>query len=102
MMVSYEFIPEAEEDLKNIIPYIIKRWGVTQAQRYADLLARAFNEIADDKAISKKFSEKYPELRVTRCQHHYIFYWPRKPRPLLMAILHKRMDFIHHLKIRWD
>ncbi|WP_246047892.1 type II toxin-antitoxin system RelE/ParE family toxin [Hankyongella ginsenosidimutans] len=45
--------------------------------------------------------ELYPGLRMVRCQHHYIFCLPRTGQPpLIVAILHKRMDMMARLGSR--
>lgn len=101
-MIPYDLTPEAEEDLKGIIRYTIRQWGTDQAQRYANLLESGFRQIAEGKAVSRTFSQNYPELRVTGCEHHYIFYLPRSPRPLIIAVLHERMDLVSRLKNRLE
>jgi len=37
--------------------------------------------------------------RIHRCAHHYIV-WLDEDRPIIIAILHKRMDFVRRLKDR--
>ncbi len=101
-MVSYDLTPEAEEDLKNIIRYTIEQWGLEQAQRYVYLLESGFQKIADETAISRTFSQKYPDVYVTKCEHHFIFYLRRSSRPLIIAILHERMDLVNRLKGRLE
>jgi plasmid stabilization system protein ParE len=101
-MTAYDLTPEAEEDLKDIIRYTIRQWGTEQGQRYANLLSSGLNRIAENKAVSRTFSQKYPELRVTRCEHHYIFYLPRSPRPLIIAVLYERMDLLSRLQNRLE
>ena len=99
-MIPYDLTPDAEADLKSIFRYTIKQWGKDQAQRYADLLEAGFRRIAAGQAVTRIFSENYPELRVTKCEHHYIFYLPCSPRPVIIAILHERMDLISRLQNR--
>jgi plasmid stabilization system protein ParE len=101
-MVSYDLTPEAEEDLKDIIRYTIEQWGLEQAQRYADLLEIGCQKIADETVISRTFSQKYPDVFVAKCEHHFIFYLRRSPRPLIIAFLHERMDLVNRLKNRLE
>lgn len=104
-MNAYDLIPEAEADLRSILRYTIEQWGVEQAQHYADLLEAGFHKIATKKAASRTFSEVYPQVRVTKCEHHYIFYLPQQPtssRPLIIAVLHERMDLVSRLKSRLE
>ena len=104
-MSTCDLTLEAESDLKSILRYTIEQWGVEQAQHYADLLEVGFRKIASQKAASRTFSEVYPQIRVTKCEHHYIFYLPQQPtssRPLILAVLHERMDLVSRLKSRLE
>jgi hypothetical protein len=71
------------------IPYVIPTYGL---------------ELADGTHLSSPFSERYPQIRVTRSEkHHYIFYiHPEGRRPCIIAILHERMDKVARLKNRLD
>jgi len=43
----------------------------------------------------------YPGLRMSRCEHHFIFCLPRNDAPaLIVAIFHKRMDLMVRLADR--
>jgi len=101
-MVSYDLTPEAEEDLKGIIRYTIEQWGIEQAQHDTDLLEAGCQNIVDKTAISRTFSQKYPDVFVTKCEHHLVFYLWRSSRPLIIAILHERMDLVNRLKSRLE
>jgi plasmid stabilization system protein ParE len=101
-MPSYELTPEAVADLEEIAEYTLREWGAEQQTRYAALLEAGFAYIADDSAIPRRFSECYPQVLVTRCGHHYVFYL--KPEgmtvPRIIAVLHERMDIIVRLRNR--
>ncbi len=87
-MQPYELTPSAEEDLKDIARYTLKQWGKNQSLHYAGLLERRFFEIADRSCFSRSFSERYSQIQVTRCEHHYIFYiYPEGKRPCIIAVL---------------
>jgi hypothetical protein len=104
-MIPYDLTPEAEDDLKNIIRYTIEQWGIEQAQHYAHLLETAFYTIANNQTISRTFSKTYPQIKVKKCEHHYIFYLPPQQelsRPVIVAILHERMDLVSRLKGRLE
>jgi plasmid stabilization system protein ParE len=73
-MQPYVLTPSAEDDLKDIVRLPLKQWGKKQSLHYANLLERCFLKIADRTTHSRSFSERYPQTRVTRCEHHYIFY----------------------------
>jgi plasmid stabilization system protein ParE len=100
-MLPYELTPAAEADLQDIARYTLRQWGTEQARRYAGLLDAGFRKIADGSAISRIFSERYPQVRVARCEHHYIFYLHLEGgKPRLIAVLHERMDMIARISSR--
>jgi toxin ParE1/3/4 len=91
----------AAKDLKEIARYTLNLWGKKQSLQYANLLEKRFHEIVDRTAISRSFSNLYPQIRVTYCEHHYIFYVHDKgERPCILAVLHERMDLVSRLQDR--
>ena len=102
-MANYELAPDTVEDLEAIFNYTIDRWGIEQAHRYKNKLAFHFSNIGHEKANSKAFLKNIPELQVSRCEHHYVFHFIRKNQPpLIIAILHERMDMVSRIKRRLD
>jgi plasmid stabilization system protein ParE len=91
----------AANDLKQIARYTLTQWGKKQSLEYANLLEKRFGEIADRTAISRSFSNLYPQIRVTHCEHHYIFYGHDEGEcPCILAVLHERMDLVSRLQDR--
>ncbi|MEQ1635247.1 MAG: type II toxin-antitoxin system RelE/ParE family toxin [Methylococcales bacterium] len=102
-MQPYDLTPAAEEDIKEIARYTLKHWGKKQALHYATLLENRFLIIAGGTCLSRTFSERFAQIQVTRCEHHYIFYiHPDGKRPCIIAVLHERMDIVIRLKSRLD
>lgn len=102
-MLPYDLTPSAEEDLKDIARYTLKEWGKKQSLQYASHLEKRFLEIVDRTSFSRAFSELFPQIQVTRCEHHYIFYiYPEGKRPCIIAVLHERMDSVARIKNRLD
>ncbi|MEQ1543593.1 type II toxin-antitoxin system RelE/ParE family toxin [Methyloglobulus sp.] len=98
-MRPYILTQLAANDLKDIVRYTLNQWGKKQSLHYANLLEKRFQEIADRTAISKSFSNLYPQIRVTHCEHHYIFYvHDEGERPCILAVLHDRMDLVSRLQ----
>ena len=94
-MFPYELTPTAEADLREIARYTLRQWGVRQQRRYARLLAGCFLGIAEGRVRTRNFSERYPQVRVTRCEHHYVFFLhPEGQKPRIIAVLHERMDML--------
>ena len=102
-MLSYELTTDADADLEGIVRYTIVEWGAEQASLYLDKLHQCFQKIAAKQVISKTFSERLPQVRVTRCEHHFIFYLhPETHKPVIIAVLHGRMDLVTRLKDRLE
>ena len=102
-MPSYELTPDADADLEAIARYTILEWSSEQTSLYLDKLHICFQQIASKKVINKTFSHQFPHVFVTRCEHHYVFYLhPQKTKPVIIAVLHKRMDMLIRLKERFE
>lgn len=102
-MPDYDLSPDSVEDLEAIFVYTIDRWGVEQAYRYKNKLTQHFSEFGKGKAISRAFIKSFPELQVSRCEHHYVFHFARKGKvPLIIAILHERMDLVSRVRRRLE
>lgn len=100
-MRPYELTHLAKNDLKDIARYTLNQWGKNQSLLYANLLEKRFQEIADRTAITKSFSNLYPQIQVTHCKHYFIFYvHDEGKRPSIIAVLHERMDLIARLQNR--
>lgn len=102
MNLAVDFTQEAIKDLSDIASYTAETWGREQAFRYAELLNGRFKEIAKGQLFSKAAFSKYPNVRVCRCEHHYIFFMcPQGSlNPVILAVLHERMDLLARLKER--
>ena len=105
-MPSYVLTKAADDDVEQIVRYTINQWGEAQAQKYVERLQECFEKIAEESVISRTISKRYPQVRVTRCEHHYIFFLPPPPPPhenqpfSILAVLHERMDMLVSLKGR--
>lgn len=99
--MPYVLTAAAEADLRGIIRYTRRQWGDEQVRAYLKDLAHGFGRVAAAESGAKDMSALYPELRMSRCGHHYIFCLPRDEAPaLIVAILHERMDLISRLADR--
>ncbi len=101
-MPSYELTDLAEEDLRAIARYTVDTWGIDQAKHYEGLLVKRFQEIAQGNITPRIFLKSRPDLLFTHCEHHYIFYGHSKDRkrPIILAVLHERMNLVQRLKNR--
>ena len=95
MPAAYELTRAAKQDVRGIWVYTAEQWGERQADRYTGRLETCFRRIAERRMRPKTFSERYPQVLVTRCQEHYVFYLrPDSRKPLIIAVLHGRMDML--------
>jgi toxin ParE1/3/4 len=98
---AYDLTRAARQDIRGIWVYTAEQWGERQADRYTGRLETCFGRIAEGRARSQSFSERYPQVRVTRCEHHYVFYvQPEGQKPLIIAVLHERMDMLARIGAR--
>ncbi len=100
-MTAYILTAEAESDLRLVIRYTGAQWSAAQIRRYVSTLERGIANLGEGKGPSKDMSALYPALRMTRCEHQYIFCLLREDAPaLIVAILHERMDLMKRLADR--
>ena len=60
----------------------------------------AVQEAVGRKQAQSKTLDGLPDgIRIHRCEHHYIV-WLDEDRPIIIAILHERIDFMRRLKDR--
>ena len=99
-MQSYDLTLAAEEDLRGIWLYTNERWGFDQAETYFGQIEACCQAVGDKHARSKTLDELPDDVRIHRCEHHYIV-WLEDERPIIIAILHERMSFVRRLKGRF-
>lgn len=102
MNAVVSFTADAKQDIIAIARYTAKQWGVAQAHKYAALLDKGFSKIAAGTDAAKLIFPENSSLYVSRCEHHYIFYLRKSKAdmPVIMAVLHERMDVMQRLKQR--
>ena len=81
MIRLFDFLPAADADLREIIRYSRKQWGVAQTHTYVAALKHGIEELAKGEGFYKTLSEVHPELRIAHCGHHYIFCLNRSDAP---------------------
>jgi toxin ParE1/3/4 len=103
LTASYVLTAAAEADLRDIICYTRREWADAQTRSYVTKLTRGIERIAAGQGASKDMAALYPGLRITRCEHHYIFCLPRDDAlALVVAIFHERMDLMVRLADRLE
>jgi toxin ParE1/3/4 len=98
---SYIVAKGAAADLKEITRYTTEQWGATQCRAYISQLENAAEAIAKGEGAFRDMGALYPQLRMVLCGKHYIFCLPQpNTLPIILAILHERMDIMARLKNR--
>lgn len=87
--------PQALDDLGHIYLEGVERWGVAQAEAYAEGLHDAFDFLADNPRITRLRSELKPPLRAYRFGSHMIIYdLGPSDRVMVLRIRHEHEDWL--------
>ena len=101
MTKPYVLSKSAVADLEDIIRYTNEHWGVSQCLSYIEELETAATALARGKIPFKDLRAIHPNLRMAKSGKHFIFCIQREAElPLILAILHERMDILARLKKR--
>ena len=94
-MRQYNITEDAEQDLREIARYTLSKFGPKQLEAYRQALKITFNAIGRNEVIQRQFSIKRPEILVTRCQHHYVFYIVEDvDQPTVIGVIHEVRDIV--------
>lgn len=100
-MPTYTIGADARKDLEEIARYTLTQWGEGQSLRYAAQLEACFSKIGLGNMCLRQIIPDNPAVGVCKCEHHYIFVLRRNDtKPLIIAVLHERMDLMQRLKGR--
>jgi toxin ParE1/3/4 len=87
---------QVEQDLIEIWSYTAEKWGEVQADKYLRKIESCFEKINRGDALLKRLAEN---VQFIHCEHHYIFLLAGK-KPVVIAVLHEKMDVLTRLKNR--
>lgn len=100
-MSAYKLSIDAENDLDEIWYYTFLKWSENKADEYLDELTICCRNISEKKYLWKKLIDIHPDLKYMQCKHHFIFFLiDHDTKPLIIAVLHERMDMILRVKKR--
>ena len=103
MAKAYILSKAASADFADIVRYTHQNWGEEQCRIYISELERATTLVAKGEGRFKDLSAIYPSLRMAKCGNHFIFCLPRpEAPPIILAILHEKMDILARLKGRLE
>lgn len=91
-MADYRLSGQAALDLSEIADFTIERFGVEQARRYRDGLKDCFEQLAENPRMGRRAEHLARHLRRFEHQSHVVFYLPQPAGPLIVRVLHSRMD----------
>lgn len=97
-MAEYRLSPSAERDLQDIGKYTRREWGLKQAERYTDLLAAAFQMLAESPKSAPACEHIRRGYRRRNVERHMIYFRIADYGIEIIRILHEPMDSLHHLQ----
>ncbi|WP_140987143.1 type II toxin-antitoxin system RelE/ParE family toxin [Asticcacaulis tiandongensis] len=83
----------AEQDLRDIFSFTLRRWGRDQLNTYAEKIDQTIAEITANPQIGRP---RLGLLRIT-VGRHYIYYRIEAETIYIIRVLHDRMDAVRHL-----
>ena len=95
-MAEYRLSPAAERDSEGIWKYTRSEWGVEQAERYTDLLAAAFQVLAESPKSAPTCDHIREGYRRRSVERHMI-YFRITDGIAIIRVLHGQMDAPRHL-----
>lgn len=97
-MAKFDISPQATEDLFEIWEYTVSTWSENQADKYYATLISAIEEIGNNRKKAVSYDEIVPGLKAFHVRKHMVFFVIQgNGRPLIVRILHERMDYTRHL-----
>jgi len=87
MTTILHLISAAKSDLHDIWHYTVKAWGEAQAENYVALLQSACHQLVKSPLLGKPMPDLGEDVRVYRCQHHYIFYIEEQENIIFIAFI---------------
>ena len=89
---------QVEQDLVGIWLYTAEKWGEIQADAYLRKIEKCFEKISRGRLPLRWLVE---DVGFVRCEHHFIFLLVVE-KPIVIAVLHEKMDMLARLKKRLD
>lgn len=84
-------------DTGGIYEYTIANFGLSQAQRYLNVMHERFGDLARQPMLGRAASRLAPNLRRYEYRSHVVFYVPDPEGVLIVRVLHQSMDVQRHV-----
>jgi toxin ParE1/3/4 len=94
---EYRLAPAAEHDLEGIWLYTLEEWGIEQANRYADELIAAFDQLAKNPQRGKSCDHIREGYCCGQTGRHVIFFQITEYGIAVIRVLHALMSTPKHL-----
>lgn len=88
---------KADQDLVEIYLFTAERYGIAQAERYRESMAKALESLADNPGLGRSADALRPGLRRHEHLQHVVFYRAGPDGVLIITILHRAMRPDLHL-----
>ncbi|MEY4588769.1 MAG: hypothetical protein RL497_845 [Pseudomonadota bacterium] len=100
-MTSYHLTCDAENDLREVARYTLDTWGTDIFDQYRAGLSNTFAAIGNGTLISRQFSVRYAQLRVTKYRYHYVFFVKEDAaKAIIIGVIHEKRDIVSRLQER--
>lgn len=96
-MAEARLSPRAQRDLEQLFDFTVKRWGLAQAMRYAELIEAACAELAEAPQRAQACDHIRQGYRRRVVERHMIYFRQTGFGIAVVRILHQRMDAATHL-----
>lgn len=90
---SYKLRPAARKDLESIWQNTVRKWSVSQAEKYLRMLDAAFKLIVQDPRLDRERTELSPPVRIKRAGSHMIVYLIAENCIDIIRIRHERENW---------
>ncbi len=92
-ITSYKLRPAARKDLEGIWQRTVRKWSVSQAEKYLRMLDEAFKLIVQDPRLDRERKELSPPVRIKRAGSHLIVYLIAETYIDIIRIRHERENW---------
>ena len=90
-MPAYRLKGAAEKDLREVVRYTIRIWGLNQAVRYRRQLEACLQLLSGNPSLERHCDRLQPGMRRFEVGKHVIFYMLEPEEIVIVRILHQQM-----------
>ena len=84
------FSPAAQDDLRTIVRWGIRRWGETAAREYVEELRQDIDRLHQFPELGRSVEDLFPGARVLTTGTHRVFYRIDGDTVRIVRVLHQR------------